>query len=87
MNMPVPCSSGILIILFSVLCAVYYYLVRTVQTCSHVFNRILARYPCEPWTQVPPICSDFVHCIGMVSGTSPNLFDECYIFLDNCNGK
>ena len=34
----------------------------------------------------PAICSDFGHCIGMVSGTSPNIFDKCYIFLDNCKG-
>ena len=31
----------------------------------------------------PAICSDFGHCIGMVSGTSPNIFDECYILLGN----
>ena len=81
MNRPVPSCTSILKILFQctavycVLCTVYCVLC-TDQTCSHVlvFNRILATSPFEPWTQVPPICSDFVHCIGMVSGTGPNLF-------------
>ena len=83
MNRPVPSCTSILKILFQctavycVLCTVYCVLC-TDQTCSHVlvFNRILATSPFEPWTQVPPICSDFVHCIGMVWGTSSNLFDE-----------
>ena len=70
---------------FSVLLPVYC-LLCTDQTCSHFFNRILATFQFETWPQVPPICSDFVHCIGMVSGTGPNIFDECDVFLDNFKG-